>query len=73
MRPYYLYESVTKNIQEIDDHQNEKMPPRSQHLVLFFMIRLAEKFDRVALKFNPDEVEESAWVSMQALRDTLNH
>ena len=37
------------------------------------MIRLAEKFDRVVLRLNPDEVEESAWVSMQALKDTLHH
>ena len=73
MRPYYLYESVTKNIQEIDDHQNEKFPPKSQHLVLFFMIKLAAPFDRVALKFNPDEVEEAAWVSLAVLKDTLHH
>ena len=38
--PFYLYESVTKNVQEIDDVNNEKFPPKSQHLVLFYMIKL---------------------------------
>jgi 8-oxo-dGTP pyrophosphatase MutT (NUDIX family) len=27
--PYYLYESVTKNLKDIDDHQSEKFPPKS--------------------------------------------
>lgn len=28
-KPYYLYESVTKNIMDIDDHDNEIYPPKS--------------------------------------------
>jgi 8-oxo-dGTP pyrophosphatase MutT (NUDIX family) len=28
-KPYYLYESVTKNILDIDDHENEEFPPKS--------------------------------------------
>ena len=71
--PYYLYESVTKNIHEIDDHQNEKFPPKSQHLCLFYLIKLSSHYTQIPLLFNADEVEEAAWVSMDALRDTLFH
>lgn len=28
-KPFYLYESVTKNINDIDDHENETFPPKS--------------------------------------------
>ena len=66
--PYYLYESVTKNIQEIDDHQNEKFPPKSQHLILFFMIKFDRSYHQLPLNFNPDEVEEAAWVSLPQLK-----
>lgn len=45
--PYYLYESVTKNITDIDDHQNEKFPPKSQHLVLFFILQLKQNYKRI--------------------------
>lgn len=28
-KPYYLYESVTKNIHDIDDQGDEEFPPKS--------------------------------------------
>jgi len=36
--PIYLYESVTKNINDIDDHHNESYPPKSCHLILMYLI-----------------------------------
>ena len=35
-KPFYLYESVTKNVEEIED-EDEEFPPKGQHLVLFFL------------------------------------
>ena len=63
-RPYYLYESVTKNIQDIDDHDSEQFPPKSQHLVLFFMAQINASWRQITLEPNPTEVEELAWVGM---------
>eukprot|EP00347_Sterkiella_histriomuscorum_P013741 403363543 len=70
--PYYLYESVTKNIQEIDDHQNEQFPPISQHLVLFYMAKIQESYKNIPLELNLSEVEETAWINLEQLRDTFD-
>ncbi len=35
------------------------------------MIQFESKFRDLPLTFNPDEIDEAAWISLEALRDTL--
>lgn len=39
-------------------------PPKSQHLVLFFMTKLEEEKKNLKLKLERDEVDKSMWISL---------
>ena len=70
-KPYYLYESVTKNLDGIDDHDSEEFPPKSSHLVMFFHIQIQESFKNLTMEFNRAEVEQAVWVSLEQLKDAF--
>ena len=56
-KPYFLYESVTKNLEGIDDHDTEEFPPISSHLVLFYHVQLQDSFKNLTMELNRAEVE----------------
>jgi len=70
IEPYYLYESVTKNVTEIAG-VDEEFPPKSQHLVLFFLAKLGISHKDLQLKLNPEEIDAAAWVSSDELAGAL--
>lgn len=72
MEPFYLYESVTKNLKGIDDHDTETFPPKTSHLVVFFKITIQESFRRLILGLNSSEVENAAWIKLEDIKDAFN-
>jgi hypothetical protein len=46
--------------------------PVSQHLCLFYKVKIDETFDRLLLNLNPAEVDKVSWASLDQLNDCFN-
>lgn len=68
-KPFYLYESVTKNIEDFDDQAEEEFPPKGQHLVMFFLAQINESWQNIHLELKKAEVQSAAWVHLKDLND----
>ncbi|CDW76450.1 nucleoside diphosphate-linked moiety x motif 17 [Stylonychia lemnae] len=69
--PFYLYESVTKNISDPVDPSLQVFPPKYSHLIMMFMNKISANYQEIKLKFNRDEVEDAAWVSLDILKNVF--
>lgn len=89
MKPFYLYESVTRHLFDqndlnqlpgyqqtpIEKEEFEQRPPPSQHLCLFYKIKIDETFERILIEMNKAEVQVLAWASLPQLAEAFkgNH
>ncbi len=69
-KPFYLYESVTKNIND-DPEQDSEKQPRSAHLVFFYKLKVHCPHSQLKMSMCDKEVEEMGWISPYELWETI--